>query len=200
MLRKNIYRVLFLLGLLFSFAAKAQTVEELFHQKGDPVIGQPKSDVTVVEFFDYQCGHCMNMASVIDAIRKNNPDVRIVFKDYPIRGPISEYAARAALAAQDQGKYYEFSHALLTANQALTPQSVMAIAKKIGLNVNKLKKDMDSPAITNQLNANIKLAEKLKLRGTPAFFFGKTNGGQLNYVLGEMTQREMQDAIDKTKD
>lgn len=201
MLRNKIKFIFFLFGLVFAFTARAQTVSELFHHPGDPVVGNPKGEVTVVEFFDYQCSHCMNMASVVDAIKKNNPDLRIVFKDFPIRGAMSEFAARAALAANNQGKYYAFSHALLTSpDQPLTKNTVFAIAKKVGLDTKKLKKDMNSSNVTSVLSATNQLAQDLKLRGTPAFVFGKTkDGSNLNYVLGEMTQTEMQEAIDKVK-
>src|SRR5689334_12549783 len=102
MLKKKLLSVSLGLLCLFSFAVKAESVNALFHQNSDPVAGNPKGKVTVVEFFDYQCSHCMTMAPVIEAIIKNNPNVRVVFKDFPIRGPVSEFAAKAALAANKQ--------------------------------------------------------------------------------------------------
>lgn len=200
MLRLNQSLVLFTFGLLFSlsFAVKAQTVTGLFHNPGDPVAGNPKGKVTVVEFFDYQCSHCVNMLSVMDAIIKTNPDVHIVFKEFPIRGPISEFAARAALAANKQGKYIQFNHALFMTNLMLTEETVLQIAKSTGLNMTKLKKDMSNSSIYNQLNHNLKLAHNLNVTGTPAFFIGKTNAKEahnINSVLGEMSQSEMQDVI-----
>ena len=199
MLRKILLS--FSLGLLFLFslAVKAESVNALLHASNDPVAGNPKGKITVVEFFDYQCGHCMSMAPVIASIIKNNPNVRVVFKDFPIRGPVSEFAARAALAANKQGKYYEFNHALLTANQPLTEQSILEIAKSTGLNIKQLKKDMDSKAVENQLKANFNLALNLKLTGTPAFFISKTDAkdsSNINFILGEMSQSELQSAID----
>lgn len=172
----------------------------LFRQNTDPVIGNPNGKITIVEFFDYQCPHCVDMAPVIADIVKSNSDVRIIFKDFPIRGPVSEFAARAALAANKQGKYYDFSHAILTAKQPLTEDSIMSLAKSTGLNVDQLKKDMNEKAITDQLKNNIKLAQDLKLFGTPAFFIGKTDAsGKINYFPGQMDQKQMQEAIDKSK-
>lgn len=177
--------------------------DKLFHASNDPVAGNPNGKVTVVEFFDYQCPHCLDMAPVIEGIIKANPDVRVVFKDFPIRGPVSEFAAQAALAANKQGKYYDFSHALLTATtQPLTNDAVMTIAKNAGLNVDQLQKDMKDGSITDQLKATMKLAQDLKLFGTPAIFIGKTDASGANsimYVPGQMNQKQLQDAIDKAK-
>lgn len=174
----------------------------LFHQTNDPIAGNPNGKITVVEFFDYQCPHCVDMAPVVDAIIKANPDVRIVFKEFPIRGPVSDFAARAALAANKQGKYYEFSHKLLNAKPPLTQETVLQVAKESGLDVEKLKADMKDPAIDSQIKANTKLAQDLKLFGTPAFFIGKTDAkssDMINYVPGQMDQNQMQTAIDKAK-
>lgn len=174
----------------------------LFHQANDPTAGNPQGKITVVEFFDYQCPHCVDMAPILDAIIKANPDVRIVFKEFPIRGPISDFASRAALAANKQGKYYQFSHALLIAKQPLTQDAILQIAKDNGLNVDQLKKDMNDASINDQIKANTKLAQDLKLFGTPAFFIGKTNAttsDKINYVPGQMDQNQMQAAIDKAK-
>jgi protein-disulfide isomerase len=182
--------------------AAASFANALFHQANDPVSGNPNGKVTVVEFFDYQCPHCIDMAPVMDSIIKANPDLRVVYKEFPIRGPVSEFAARAALAANLQGKYAEFSHALLTSGQQLTQDSIMQIATGLGLDMSKLKKDMDDNKIKDQLKSNIKLAQDLKLFGTPALFVGKTNakGNEpINYVPGQVDQTQLQQMIDKAK-
>lgn len=186
---------------LFAFAAQAQSINTLFRHAGDPVVN-PRGNITVVEFFDYQCGHCVAMASTISNVIKSNPNVRFVFKDLPIRGPMSELAARAAIAANNQGKYFAFSHALLTTNQPLSEENILDIAKSVGLNVDKLKKDMKSSSVTNEIRNNYRLASQFNVDGTPAFFIGKTNAqdsNDVNFVLGEMSQSELQDAIDKAK-
>jgi len=202
MLRKKL-ALLAVFNLLFAFSltANAQSANALL--RGNyPVAGNPKGNITVVEFFDYQCSHCASMAPVISAVIRSNPNVRFVFKDFPIRGPMSEYAARAALAANMQGKYYQLNHALLTTNEPLTKENVISIAKANGLNTKKLEKDMFSATVTNQLKGTYQLAQELKLTGTPAFFIGKTNSNSLsnvNYVLGEMSQSDLQTAIDQAK-
>lgn len=171
----------------------------LFNQNDDPIAGNPNGKITVVEFFDYQCPHCVDMAPVMDAIIKANPDVRVIYKEFPIRGPISNFAARAALAALKQGKYNEFSHALLTSNQPLTNDTILTIAKNTGLDVDKLKKDMSDQSVDTQIKNNTKLAQDLKLFGTPAFFIGKTTGDNstITYIPGQMNQAQLQDEIDK---
>lgn len=174
----------------------------LFHQADDPIAGNPKGTITVVEFFDYQCPHCSDMAPVVETIIKNNPDVRFVFKEFPIRGPSSELAARAALAANKQGKYYEFSHALLTAKQPITQELIDQTAQKVSLNVDQLKKDMNDKAVDKQIKDNMQLAQNLKLFGTPAFFIGKTDAkatDNINYIPGQMDQAQLQGFIDKAK-
>ncbi len=173
----------------------------LFHQPNDPVAGNPQGKITVVEFFDYQCPHCLDMAPVIENIIKANPDVRIIFKDFPIRGPMSETAAKAALAANMQGKYYQLNHALLTSKQQpLTEAIIFAAAQNVGLDVNKLKTDMNSATVAKQLQANLKLAQGLKLFGTPAIFVGATNANtNIKYSPGQLNQNQLQDLINKSK-
>lgn len=174
----------------------------LFHTANDPIAGNPNGKVTVVEFFDYQCQHCIDMEPVISALIKANPDVRFVFKEFPIRGPASNLAARAALAAQKQGKYLEFSQALLIANKPITQELIDQTAQTVGLNVDQLKKDMNDKAIDQQIKDTVKLAQSLKLLGTPAFFIGKTDAKgseNINYVPGVSDQAQLQTFIDKSK-
>lgn len=200
MLMKSLKTAFVTIGLLISCHAYADSTDSLLRQANDPVAGNPKGNVTVVEFFDYQCSHCVNMAPVMEAIIKANPNVRVVFKEYPIRGPQSNLASRAALAANKQSKYYTLNHALMTTNQALNENNILEIAKEAGLNTAKLKKDMNSDAVKKQIEANYALASELNITGTPAFFIGKTSAKKtydVNFVLGEMSQTELQDAINK---
>ena len=115
---------------------------------------------------------------------------------------LSEFASRAALAANVQGKYNEFSHALLNSGKPLTEVLILETAKNTGLNLEQLKKDMDSNAIKQQINANVDLAKKLKLFGTPAIFVGKTSSTgkePIDYVPGQTDAKQLQDLVDKTK-
>lgn len=199
---KRIYspaiKMLFALtAFLFSTIACAADVNALFHQSNDPVSGNPKGAITIVEFFDYNCQHCANVSSTIQSILSSNRNVRLIYKDLPILGPSSVLAARAALAANMQGKYTRFNLALFSANE-LSPSSVMEIAQKLNLNTDKFKKDMDSDNIASQIQANVDLSQELNIPGTPAFFVGKTNAtnmDQLQYLAGEVSKSELQDAI-----
>lgn len=188
--------------LLLSVTAQAEPINAIFHGKGDPIAGNASGKITVVEFFDYQCGYCVMMAPAISGIIKSNPDLRVVYKELPIRGPMSVYAARAALAANKQGKYIPFHHALMNANEALTEKKIMELATSAGLNISKLKKDMNDKNVINTLNATMKLADELKLTGTPAIFIGKTNATnseEIAFIPGAMDQSELQSAIDKIR-
>lgn len=182
---------------LSAMNAQAMSVNALFHNN-DPTAGNPRGNVTIVEFFDYNCWHCITMAPVIDAIIRSNPNVRVVFKEFPIRGPESDYASRVALIAHKQGKYYRFSHTLLTAHQPLTEALVRKVARDAGINMHSLNKDLQDSNITRQLRNNHQIALALNLTGTPAFFIGKTDEADsrnVQHFLGEMSAQELQRAI-----
>ena len=145
--------------------------ESIYNHEGDPMGGNLKGDVTVVEFFDYRCGYCRKAYGYLHEAVKNDGNVRIVYKEYPIFGgdPIM---AKAALAAHLQGKYDEMHKALMTSNGNLDLQEVTDVAKKIGLDVKKFKKDITSEEVQKELKENFELGQKLKVDGTPAFVIG----------------------------
>ena len=178
-----------------------QFFNALFHANNTPVAGNPNGSVTLVEFFDYQCPHCIDVVPTINALVKANPNLRVVYREWPIRGPLSDFASRAALAAQDQNKYLPFHQALLAANKPLSQDSILEIAKTAGLNVEQLQKDMNAAKTNDTLKATVELAQNLKLFGTPAFFLAKTdnNGKEVLYFPGELPQAQLQEAIDKMK-
>ncbi|MEQ9170869.1 MAG: DsbA family protein [Rhodospirillales bacterium] len=139
-----------------------------------PVAGNPKGDVTVVEFFDYQCGYCKRVFPVLRELLDSDKNLRWVFKEFPILGPESVSASRAALAAWnlDPAKYLAFHAALMAANGGLPEDRILKIAKSAGYDTGKLKKEMDSDAVTAEINRNHQIAETLGIRGTPAFIIG----------------------------
>ncbi|EKV29179.1 27kDa outer membrane protein [Caenispirillum salinarum AK4] len=146
--------------------------EQLNFDPESPVLGNPDGDVTLVEFFDYQCGYCKAVfPAVMDAV-EDDGDVRLVMKEFPILGPASVYAARAALAAREQDKYAEFHEALMTLKGQLTDEAVDAAAEDVGLDLEQLKVDMAAPAVDEQISANMALARALDIGGTPAFVVG----------------------------
>lgn len=134
-----------------------------------PVTGNEKGNVTLVEFFDYQCIHCKKMSVVIDQLLKKDKNLRVVFKELPIFGPSSELTAKAALASQKQGKYVAFHNALMAEKQSMNKARMLKVAASVGLDTKKLEEDMKSADVQKELDANVKLAQELRLGGTPAF-------------------------------
>lgn len=167
------------------------------------VDGNPKGNVTVVEFFDYQCGHCKQMKPVIAEALKKNTNLRVVYKEFPIFGKTSDAAAKAALAAGMQGKYLAMHDALLQNEKNITPEIIDETAKSLGLDMKKFKVDMDSKAISDELDANRKLAEQMHLMGTPAFVVLATPGGnfkagsETHFIPGGTSVDVLQGMIDK---
>lgn len=155
--------------------------DRLYNDPMTPVTGNPDGDVTVVEFFDYQCGYCKRTLQNVLDLQEEDPKLRFVWKELPILGPASEFAARAAMAAKKQGKYMDFHTAVMGARGRLTPELVMALASKAGIDTERLKKDMDDPAITKYLQDTLLLAQQLGITGTPGFVIGgKLVPGALN--------------------
>jgi protein-disulfide isomerase len=136
------------------------------------VLGNRNGDVTVVEFFDYRCPYCKRAAPVLDEVIKADGRVRRVMKEFPILGPDSVIASRAALAARAQGKYEELHRALIGARGQLDESAVMAAAKGVGLDLDRLRRDMRSTEIDGIIRRNRELAESLEITGTPAFVIG----------------------------
>ncbi len=187
------------------FAAKSailKNADQLFKPDG-ALTGNPKGNVTIVEFFDYQCVHCKRMKPIIGELSTKNPKLRVVYKELPIFGKRSETASRAALAAAKQGKYEAMQNALLKIEKRLDDKLVMATAESVGLDMAKLKQDMQSKAITDELANNQALAEKLNLMGTPAFILASTPNGEFNaayeptFIPGAATLESLQDLVSK---
>ena len=145
---------------------------ELTQDPGSPVGGNPQGRVTIVEFFDYQCGYCKREAVELKTLLQTDSDIRLVYKDLPILGPASVFAARAALAAQKQGKHEALHAALMAASEKLTDQEVLRIAAQVGLDAAKLEKDMADPSVSQALDRNFRLQRALNIQGTPALIVG----------------------------
>ena len=134
--------------------------------------GNPDGDVTLVEFFDYRCGYCKRFASTLETVMKRDPRLRVVYKEFPVLGPDSFRAAQAALAARNQGYYQAFHEALMRADGPLTDDVLMSVARSVGLDTDRLRRDMETPRIKNVLGNNHKLAAALNIDGTPALVVG----------------------------
>ena len=142
---------------------------EMFHSPDDLVAGNPDGDVTMVEFFDYNCSWCKKGLPEVLSLIDKDKNLRVVMKEFPIFGGDSDYAALAALASKKQGKYWEFHLALLGHEGKLTRAGVDEIAVAQGLDLEKLTADMQLPEIIQIIARNQKLAQDLAINGTPAF-------------------------------
>ncbi len=142
---------------------------EVFKTANDPTVGNAKGNVTIVEFMDYNCGWCKKSVGEISSLVETDKNIRIVFKEFPIFGEHSEYAAKAALAARNQGKYWELHQALFSHEGQVTTDVVNQLAEAQGLDMTKLKADIGSKAIGEQISANMQLGKNLAINGTPAF-------------------------------
>lgn len=147
--------------------------DKLLASETSPAIGSDADDaIVIVEFFDYNCGYCKRAIDAVNTIIKEEKDVRFVFKEFPILSPSSKTAAEYALASREQGKYIEY-HTLLMKHQGNKDEkTLLDLAKKAGLDVEKLKKDAQAPKIQEELDNNRALAQSIDVRGTPAFIVG----------------------------
>lgn len=157
--------------------AKANLVKfqkELFNDPATPVGANPKGDVTIVEFFDYRCGYCKKVFPDVQKVLNEDKNIRYVYKEFPILGPESVTASRAALAAWivDQNKYEAFHKAMMSSMGGLSESRVLKIAAENGFDIETLKKAMKDPRIDGIIERNHALARELDINGTPAFIVG----------------------------
>ena len=137
-----------------------------------PVLGNPNGDVTVVEFFDYNCPYCRRVKPHIEALLAADPNVRVVYREWPILGEGSVFAARAALASRQQGKYEEFHWAMMEINGRAGEATVIRVAEQVGLDIEQLRRDMDGPDIAEHIETSMRLSRALGFNGTPSFVIG----------------------------
>ena len=158
-------------------AAQARQVlktraDDVFRDKQSPVGGNGQGNVALVEFFDYNCPYCRQMAPIMDQAVADDPQLRIVYKEFPILGPDSMFAAKAALAADRQGKYAAFHKALIGSRTRVTEAVVLKIAAEVGLDVPRMQADMQQPDNQAVIDRNTELAQALRITGTPGFVAG----------------------------
>ncbi|WP_374382485.1 DsbA family protein [Dongia sp.] len=152
--------------------AVKQHKDALYADAGDPVAGNPQGDVTLIEFFDYKCPYCKQVTPALEALLKEDANLKIVFKEFPILSDGSVLAARAALAAMKQDKYLPLHQALMAYRGALDLGTITSVATSAGLDAQKLLEDMKSEEIDKQLKATHELALALSIRSTPTFIVG----------------------------
>jgi protein-disulfide isomerase len=152
--------------------------KEIYHSPNAPVAGNPDGDITVVEFFDYNCGYCKRGFQDIAKLIDTDKNVRFVFKEFPILRDESEQAAKVALAAKMQGKYWEVHRELIAMKGLVNEAAALKVAEKAGLDMEKLKADMASPEVKAEIDRVKELAKTMGIQGTPHFLVGdKAIGG-----------------------
>jgi protein-disulfide isomerase len=144
---------------------------ELYRSAASPIVNA-KGDVPVIEFFDYNCGYCKKAFPQVAQLVDHDKKVRLVLKEFPILAKGSEEASRVALAAKMQGKYWEFHRAMLENQGQANEASALRVAERLGLDIARLKKDMNAPEVKKEIEATHALANKMGIQGTPHFIVG----------------------------
>jgi protein-disulfide isomerase len=158
-------------------AGVKQHAQIIFSSPRQVTLGNPQGDVTVVEFFDYNCGYCKRAMEDMTALLKGDSKLKFVLKEFPVLGEGSTQAAQVAVAVRMQDKtggkkYLEFHQKLLTGRGQADKMRAIAVAKEIGLDMARLEKDMASDEVKETLQESFKLAEALGLNGTPSYVVG----------------------------
>ena len=180
--------------------------EELFNNEKSPFIGNPNGDVTMIEFFDYNCHYCKQIFPELKSLSESDKHLKIIFKDFPILGPTSETSAKWALAAQIQGKYFPFHQKLMEHKGPFTDDDVEAIAKNIGMDLAKAKHDVEGTEVLLQIERNRSLASQMNFNGTPSFvinneaFSGVPDQKELSKKIAEARDKKDGKASEKSDD
>ena len=151
---------------------KKQNTIKMLKAIDNPGIFLKQADVTIYEFFDYNCGYCKSVVKTIMDVLSEDKKINFVFVEFPILSKQSYIAAKAALASKKQDLYNEFHISLMNIKGRVNEGKVFSTAKEIGLDIDQLKIDMNSPEIEQQLVKNREIAKLLGLNGTPAFIIG----------------------------
>jgi protein-disulfide isomerase len=175
----------------------SENAATLFNSPRQVTLGNPKGDVTLVEFFDYNCGYCKRALSDLQDLLKGDPNLRVVLRDFPVLNEGSMQAAQVAIALKmqekDPKKYFDFHQKLLSGRGAADKAKAMAVAKEIGADMARLEKDMASPEVKATLEETFKLAEPLGLNGTPSYVVGQ------NVVVGAVGASELKSKINTAR-
>lgn len=143
-------------------------------QPFSPVLGNPKGNITLTEFFDYNCPICRTVPPLLQALISQDKQLRIVLREWPVIRPDSEVLARISLATLKQGKYWQFHHQMLSEQGRRGEKAAMATAETLGLDMAKLKRDMDGSDVSGHISQSMDLGDHMGLTGTPTFIAGHT--------------------------
>jgi protein-disulfide isomerase len=157
-------------------AAVKENAAAIFGSPRQVVLGNPQGDVTMVEFFDYNCGYCKRALADMVTLLKGDPKLKVVLKEFPVLGDSSVEAAKVAVAVRMQdetgSKYLEFHQKLLGGRGQADRARALAVAKEVGVDMARLDRDMAGPEVKATIDENLKLAEALGLSGTPSYVVG----------------------------
>jgi protein-disulfide isomerase len=178
-------------------AAVKEHAQALFNSPDEVVLGNPHGDVNFVEFFDYNCPYCKHAMTDMLTLMKKDPKLRVVLKEFPVLGPGSVAAAKVAIAVRMQDKtgqkYLEFHKKLLGDRGRADGARALAVAKEVGLDMDRLQKDMKSPEVEKTLKQDFGLAEALGLNGTPSYVIGS------NVIVGAVGLQGLQENINTAR-
>lgn len=167
--------------------------DALYNDERDFSIGNPDAPITIVEFFDYNCGYCKRAFPDIMKLTQKNPDVRVIFKEFPILGPASEQAARVALASKGNGKYFAIHQSLLNARGSVSGTALSSLIEKHGLNADEIVTRGKNKDIDAHIKDVRNLAQSLGVSGTPAFIIDN------QLFSGALSYDDMQSLIDEIR-
>ena len=179
-----------------SAQSRSPTPQQVYFDPGNPVLGNPKGDVTIAEFFDFQCPYCKHdFPTVQDVVRKDG-NVRLVMRNWPIFGPPSIYAAHLALGGSKIGRYDEVLGSLMATKARLSRADVDRVIEKAGLDVDRLKKAYSEhkDSIDRALQRTNALAESFSMPGTPGYVIGRA------VYRGSLDRDRLEAAIDRARE
>lgn len=154
-----------------------------------PVLGNSEGNITLTEFFDYNCPHCRTMLPLVQQLVSSDPNLRVVYREWPVFGAGSDFAARASLATLAMGRYWQMHAGLLTMRRRAEEATVMRVAREVGLDEAALREAMLAEPIERHINTSHMLADHMGLAGTPTFICGD------EAVFGAMTLQELRELV-----
>ena len=173
--------------------AVADQSSALFSSAHQANVGNPKGGATLVEFFDYNCHYCKGALPDIARLMQDDPNLKVVLKDFPVLGPGSVEAARVASAVRNQlpgEKFWPFHQRLLGMHGPVGKAEALAVAKDLGVDMARLDRDMDSPDVKTGIEEVMRMADALQINGTPSFVVGQ------EVVIGAVGYDELKEKID----
>lgn len=170
-------------------AREARIREIAANAAGAPVAGNPNGDITIVVFTDYNCAECRTANTALQTVVENDDNIRLVYRDLPVTNEGSAYAARAALAADAQGKYASFHNAIMAMDKEANVNTILSVALETGVDLNQMLVQIDNPEVSSLIEDTQNIAEEFGFEGTPTFFIGTT------IASGEPTAAKLREII-----